>query len=242
MLRIDGQPSGLGWLPDGRLLVVSMLDHRVLRQEHDGNLAVHADVSPFARHRSNDMVVDAAGRAYVGNFGFDSAAADPADRTPAPASLTGVDPGGRVTEAAAGLMFPNGMVLTPDGATLIVAETYGARLTAFDVAPDGTLAGQRTWADLSGTGIYPDGICLDAEGAVWVADAARPACVRVRAGGEIAARQEFSQRCYACALGGPDRRTLYAMTAPTSSEAVAAQAPRGLVEQVRVPVPGAGRP
>jgi sugar lactone lactonase YvrE len=242
MLRIHGQPSGLGWLPDGRLLVVSMLDHRVLRQDRDGTVAVHADVSPFARHRSNDMLVDAAGRAYVGNFGFDSAAAEPAGRRPAPASLTAVSPDGTVTEAAAGLMFPNGMVLTPDGATLIVAETYGARLTAFDVAPDGTLSRQRTWADLSGTGIYPDGICLDAEGAVWVANAAGTACLRVRAGGGIVAEEQFSQRCYACALGGPDRRTLYAMTAPGSDEALAAQAPRGLVEQARVPVPGAGWP
>jgi sugar lactone lactonase YvrE len=242
VLRIDGQPSGLGWLPDGRLLVVSMLDHRVLRQDRDGTVAVHADVSPFARHRSNDMLVDAAGRAYVGNFGFDSAAADAAARRPAPASLTAVSPDGAVTEAAAGLMFPNGMVLTPDGATLIVAETYGARLTAFDVAADGTLSRPRTWADLSGTGIYPDGICLDAEGAVWVANAAGTTCLRVRAGGQIAAEEQFSQRCYACALGGPDRRTLYAMTAPGSDETLAAQAPRGLVEQARVPVPGAGRP
>ena len=242
VLRMDGQPSGLGWLPDGRLQVVSMLDHRVLRQEPDGSVVVHADVSPHARHRSNDMLVDPAGRAYVGNFGFDPEAADPADRAPAPTSLTAVAADGRVTEAAAGLLFPNGMVLTPDGATLIVAETYGARLTAFDVAPDGTLSGRRTWADLSGTGIYPDGICLDAEGAVWVANAARPACVRVRAGGEIAAEERFSQRCYACALGGPDRQTLYALTAPTSEESVAPLAPRGLVERARVPVPGAEAP
>ena len=241
MLRIDGQPSGLGWLPDGRLLVVSMLDHRVLRRERDGSVAVHADVSAFGRHRSNDMLVDPAGRAYVGNFGFDSRASDPDARRPAPTSLTAVSPDGAVTKAASGLLFPNGMALTPDG-TLIVAETYGERLTAFDVAPDGTLSGQRTWADLRGAGIRPDGICLDADGAVWVANAAQPSCVRVLPGGTIAAEEVFSQRCYACALGGADGQTLYVMTAPTSDETVAPQSPRGLVEKTRVAVPGAGWP
>src|ERR1700722_12182000 len=147
----------------------------------------------------------------------------PAGPRPAAASLTCVSPGGQVTEAAAGLMFPNGMVLTPDGATLIVAETYAARLTAFDVAADGTLSGRRTWADLSGAGIYPDGICLDADGAVWVANARQPSCIRVQAGGEILREERFSQRCYACALGGADRQTLYVMTAPTSAAARAAE-------------------
>lgn len=242
VLRVDGQPSGLGWLPDGQLLVVSMLDHRVLRLAPDGHLAVYADVSEISRYRSNDMLVDASGRAYVGNFGFDSDARPVNSRGPVPTALACVHPDGRVTEAAIDLLFPNGMALTPDGDTLIVAETYGQRLTAFDVAPDGTLSGRRTWADLSGGGIYPDGICLDAEGAVWVADAAQPHCVRVREGGEITDRAQFSQRCYACALGGADRRTLYAMTAPTSDPVVAAKAPLGRVEQTRVPVPGAGRP
>jgi sugar lactone lactonase YvrE len=242
MLRLDGQPSGLGWLPDGQLLTVSMLDHRILRQAPDGSVTVHADVSAFARHRSNDMLVDAAGRAYVGNFGFDNEAPDPDARQPAATSLTCVSPDGRVTQAAAGLMFPNGMALTPDGATLIVAETYAARLTAFDVAPDGTLSGRRTWADLSGAGIYPDGICLDADGAVWVANAVQPSCLRVQAGGQILQEERFSQRCYACALGDADRQTLYAMTAPSSDATRAAQAPRGQVEKTRVTVPGADRP
>jgi sugar lactone lactonase YvrE len=237
MLRLDGQPSGLGWLPDGRLLVVSMLDHRVLRQAPDGSVTAHADVSALARHRSNDMLVDGAGRAYVGNFGFDNEAGDPAAT-----SLACVSPEGRVTQAAAGLMFPNGMALTPDGTTLIVAETFAARLTAFDVAADGTLSGRRTWADLSGAGVFPDGICLDADGAVWVANARQPSCLRVQAGGEILRAERFSQRCYACALGGADRQTLYVMTAPTSEASVAAQAPLGQVEQTRVAVPGAGRP
>jgi len=242
VLRTDGPPSGLGWLPDGSLLVVSMLDHRVLRQAPDGTVSVHADVSALARYKSNDMLVDPAGRAYVGNFGFDTHPPAPAVLTPEPTSLACVQPGGRVTEAASGLVFPNGMALTPDGATLIVAETFAGRLTAFDVAPDGTLSGRRTWADLSAAGVRPDGICLDAEGAVWVANAAEPSCLRVRPGGAITAEEHFSQRCFACALGGPDRRTLYVMTAPSSVQSEAEQAPRGRVETVRVAVPGAGLP
>ena len=242
MLRIDGQPSGLGWLPDGRLLVVSMIDHRLLRQDADGAVRVHADLSSVSRHRSNDMLVDPLGGAYVGNFGFDNEAPSPTDRAPVPTSLCRVEPGGRVTEAATGLLFPNGMALTPDGGTLIVAETYGARLTAFDVAPDGTLSRRRVWADLTGTGVYPDGICLDADGAVWTAAAAQPRCILVREGGEVVTEEIFSQNCYACALGDADRRTLYALTAPTSAAAVASAGPRGLVEKARVRVPGAGLP
>jgi sugar lactone lactonase YvrE len=236
MLRIDGLPSGLGWLPDGRLLVVSMLDHLVLRQDHDGTVAVHADLSAYSRHRSNDMLVDGWGRAYVGNFGFDLEAPPPQDLT---TSLSRVDPDGSVSEAAGALLFPNGMALTPDGRTLIVAETVGARLTAFDVGPDGTLSERRVWADL---GIFPDGICLDAEGAIWAAAAAEPRCVRIREGGEIVAEVRTSQNCYACMLGDPDRRTLYAMTAPDSAAGPAAAEPRGRVERARVSIPGAGLP
>ena len=227
---------------DGRLWFSDFYGHCVHALAPDGSVTVHADVSAFARYRSNDMLVDAAGRAYVGNFGFDNEAPDPDARQPVAASLTCVSPDGEVTEAAAGLMFPNGMVLTPDGATLIVAETYAARLTAFDVSPGGVLSGRRVWADLSAAGIYPDGICLDAEGAVWVANARQPSCLRVQAGGEILQEERFSQRCYACALGGTDRQTLYAMTAPSSAAARAAAAPLALVEQARVPVPGAGLP
>jgi sugar lactone lactonase YvrE len=237
MLPLEGQPSGLGWLPDGQLLIVSMLDHRILRHAADGSTVVHADVSAFARHWSNDMLVDQAGRAYVGNFGFDFET-----DSPAPTCLTRADPDGSVVRAASDLLFPNGMALTPDGTTMIVAETYAARLTAFDVGRDGTLSGRRIWADLTGTGIYPDGICLDADGAVWVAAASQPLCARIRAGGEIIGQARFSQNCFACVLGGQDRRTLYAMTAPTAARDIASQAPRGRVEQERVAVPGAGWP
>lgn len=242
MLRMEGQPSGLGWLPDGRLLVVSMIGHLVLRQDANGALEVHADLSSVSRHRSNDMLVDPLGGAYVGNFGFDNEAPSPADRAPVPTTLCRVEPSGTVTQAATGLLFPNGMALTPDGRTLIVAETFGARLTAFDVTSDGALSGRRVWADLTGTGVYPDGICLDADGSVWTAAAAQPRCVLVREDGEIVAEAVFSQNCYACALGDPDRRTLYALTAPTSTSAIAATVPRGLVEKTRVRVPGAGLP
>jgi sugar lactone lactonase YvrE len=241
IVRIDGQPSGLGWLPDGRLLVVSMIDHLLLRQDADGALRVHADLSSVSRHRSNDMLVDARGGAYVGNFGFDNEAA-PAERAPLPTSLCRVGPNGTVTAAATDLLFPNGMVLTPDGRVLIVAETFGARLTAFEVAADGALSDRRVWADLTGTGVYPDGICLDAEGRVWTAAAAQPRCVLVREGGDIVDEARFSQNCYACALGDADRRTLYAVTAPTSAAAIAGAAPLGLIEKTRVAVPGAGLP
>jgi sugar lactone lactonase YvrE len=242
IIHIDGQPSGLGWLPDGRLLVVSMIDHLLLRLDAGKALSVHADVSSVSRHRSNDMLVDARGGAYVGNFGFDYEAASPTDRAPLPTSLCRVEPDGTVTVAATDLLFPNGMVLTPDGQTLIVAETYGARLTAFDVAADGALSDRRVWADLTGTGVYPDGICLDANGRVWTAAAAQPRCVLVQEGGDIVDEAAFSQNCYACALGDGDRRTLYAVTAPTSAAAVAAAVPRGLIEKTRVTVPGAGLP
>lgn len=241
IVRLDAQPSGLGWLPDGQLLIVSMTDHMILRLAHDGQVTPHADVSKFARHRSNDMLVDQAGRAYVGNFGFNPEAGPPGN-SPVATSLTRADPDGSVVRAAPDLMFPNGMAITPDGTTMIVAETYGARLTAFDVAPDGQLSGRRVWADLHGTGVYPDGICLDADGAVWVAAAAQPLCVRVRDGGEILEQARFTQNCFACELGGQDRRTLYALTAPTSVEAIASRQPRGRVEQTRVRVPApAGR-
>src|SRR3989454_1919541 len=163
IVEVPMQPSGLGWLPDGRLLVVSMTDRRLLRLD-GGRLVVHADLSGLAPFHCHDMVVDAAGRAYVGNFGYDYEAGQ-AFR---PAVLALVHPDGRVEPAADDLAFPNGTVITPDGGTLIVAETFAHRLTAFTITPGGGLAGRRTWASLDEQ-VYPDAICLDAEGAVWVA-------------------------------------------------------------------------
>ncbi|MBI4883734.1 MAG: SMP-30/gluconolactonase/LRE family protein [Actinobacteria bacterium] len=244
-LIVPEQPSGLGWLPDGRLLVVSMLDLRILRLEDD-ELVVHAELSTIAEFHCNDMVVDAFGRAYVGNFGFDLAAAEhsgafgEALKAYKGATLARVDPDGSVHVEATGLRFPNGTVITPDGKTLIIAETLGARLSAFDVNADGSLTKQRVWAEVPG--VAPDGICLDAEGAVWVADAVSPRCIRVRAGGEVLEELETEQNCYACMLGGDDGRTLFMLTAAGSHPDIAAAAKTGKIVSTQVAVGHAGLP
>jgi sugar lactone lactonase YvrE len=244
-LEIDDQPSGLGWLPDGRLLIVAMHRRQLLRVDADG-VRVHADLAGVAAHHANDMIVDAQGRAYVGNFGFDLDAALKARGVPGviaehpTAKLARVDPDGRVHVAADDLHFPNGCVLTPDGRTLIVAETLAMCLTAFDVAPDGTLSGRRVWATLGMRA--PDGICLDADGDVWVANAIAPECVLVAPGGAIVATVHTDQPCFACMLGGPARRTLYMMTAPSSVAEQVSAARQGRILQVEVTTPGAGRP
>jgi sugar lactone lactonase YvrE len=241
--EVAARPSGLGWMPDGSLLIVSMLDRRVLRLGLDGSVAEHADLAPWASSHCNDMVVDAAGRAYVGNFGFDLWAMWAGEQVePRPAELLRVDPDGQVSVAAEDLRFPNGTVITPDGATLIVAESGGRRLTAFDVSADGGLSNRRIWADLAPHEIGPDGICLDASGAVWVANAAGPAAVRVAEGGEVLDTVRFSQTCYACMLGGPDGRELFAVTAPTAIPAEASASALGRIESARVGVGHAGLP
>jgi sugar lactone lactonase YvrE len=244
-LEIDDQPSGLGWLPDGRLLVVAMHRKQVLRVDPDG-VQLHADLASVATYHANDMVVDAHGRAYVGNFGFrldealktrgvESVIADHPT-----AHLARVDADGSVHVAATDLHFPNGMVITPDGKTLIVAETLAMRLTAFDVGPDGSLSNRRVWATLGMRA--PDGICLDANGHVWIANAIAPECVLVAPGGAVVATVATSQPCFACMLGGDERRTLFALTAPSSIAGVASQSRQGRIECVDVEVPGAGRP
>ena len=250
-LELDDQPSGLGWLADGRLLVASMTRRVVVRREHDGSLVDHADLSAIAGFHINDMIVDDAGRAYVGNFGFDLEAAvaehglEPLLDEPGalPASLALVGPDGTARAAAHGLAFPNGMAITPDGGTLIVAETLGRRLTAFDRRPDGTLTNRRLWAAFDGDRtVLPDGICLDADGAVWVANPAAPCALRVTEGGEVLAEVETTQPAFACALGGPQRRHLVVCTAPSSSSVEASAARNGKLELVEVPTPGAGIP
>ena len=244
-LVIDDHPSGLGWLPDGRLLVVAMNQRRVLRAEASA-VRVHADLSSVAAHRANDMIVDGQGRAYVGNFGFaldEELKRRGTERVLAEnptAKLARVDPGGRVHVAAEDLHFPNGMVLTPDGRTLIVAETLGLRLTAFDVAPDGSLSNRRVWAPVGMRA--PDGICLDADGHVWIANAIAPECVLFAPGGEVVATVVTDQPCFACMLGGEDGRTLYMMTAPTSLADVVSASRQGRILTARVPTPHAGRP
>jgi sugar lactone lactonase YvrE len=245
IVELTGQPSGLGWLPDGRLLIVSMLDRKLLRLD-GGELVEHADLSGVATFHTNDMVVDSVGRAYVGNFGFDleAFAADRAaggeSISPTAAALARVDADGTVTVAAHGLEFPNGTVITPDGSTLIIAESFGRRLSAFDVGADGTLSNQRVWADLGRCA--PDGICLDADGCVWVANAVAPECIRVAEGGEIVDRIETEAPTFACMLGGPDRTTLFILTAPTSTPDEVRQQRNGRILAATVATPGAGWP
>ncbi|MEU4744046.1 SMP-30/gluconolactonase/LRE family protein [Actinosynnema sp. NPDC023658] len=232
--EVPEQPSGLGWLPDGRLLVVSMRDRRVLRLE-DGGLVEHADLTGIATFHANDMLVDAHGRAYVGNFGFDLHAAiaaggegpmmEPGWVAPG-TSLALVRPDGTVSVAAEDLKFPNGMGLLPDG-RLVVAETLAFRLTAFDVADDGTLSGRRVFAPLRDHGIAPDGIAVDADGGVWVAPALQPVAFRVEEGGAITRRVGTSRPCFAVAIVG-DR--LVCCTAPSSQPEEVAGARLGRLE------------
>ena len=231
VVHVPARPSGLGWLPDGSLLVVAMTDRRVLRVT-TAETSEHADLSSFTVTACNDMVVDAAGNAYVGYMGFDLFERP---LQPKPASLILVRPDGSANAVAPDLMFPNGVVLSPDGRTLIVAETFGRRLTAFDVAPDATLSRRRVFAELPDRA--PDGICIDRTCAVWVADAIGKACVRVLPGGTITDVIPTERGCYACALGGPDGRTLFLCTAEGYDPG--SQALRtGSIEMVRVNEPG----
>lgn len=233
--EVENQPSGLGWLPDGRLLVVSMADRRLLRLEPEG-LVLHADLSALATYHCNDMVVDRQGRAYVGNFGSEISEG----ATPMAAALILVTPDGDARIVAEDLQFPNGSVITPDGKTLIVGESWGARLTAFDLQPDGSLTNRRIWAELPGA--LPDGCCIDAESAIWVASPITREVIRVNEGGEVTQRVETEQMAIACMLGGEDRKTLFMLTAP-SVEAEECQKLRGArVEMLAVTVPGAGLP
>ncbi|MEZ4333061.1 MAG: SMP-30/gluconolactonase/LRE family protein [Myxococcota bacterium] len=238
VVDIPGRPSGLGWLPDGRLLVVSMHDRRLMRFDSSG-LAVLADLSPWCGGDANDMVVDAHGRAYVGNIGFDL---ERQPIEPRPTVLVRVDPDGSARAVASDLMAPNGMAITPDGRTLIVGESGAGCLTAFDVDAAGDLSNRRVYAPLEPGGA-PDGLCLDAEGAVWVASPTTRAFLRIREGGEITDRLPTGDRhAIACMLGGTDRRTLYLITAPTMSIRTSIPLHDGRIESVRVAVAGAGRP
>jgi sugar lactone lactonase YvrE len=222
-------------LPDGRLLIVSSGDRRLLRQEPDGSLATHADLGSLGAHPWNDIVVDGRGNAYVNNIGFDFPAGEFA-----PGIVVVVTPDGSAREVADGLAFPNGMAVTPDNATLIVAESYGQKLTAFTIAPDGTLSGRRTWADVDD---HPDGICLDADGAVWYGDVGDKRCVRVREGGEVLDVIDLHRGCFACVLGGPERRTLFmAVNEWTGAESLAGGPRMGQVVATQAPAPGVGWP
>lgn len=250
--EVPEQPSGLGFLPDGRALIVSMRDRRILRREHSGELVEHADLSGLVGSFLNDMVVDAQGHAYVGNFGFDLMSGAP----PALTTLTHVAPDGTVRTVAEDLFFPNGSVITPDGRTLVVAETFGGRLTAFDIADDHSLTNQRRWAEfgspresddaeeaLSGYGVTPDGICLDAEGAIWAADATHNRVVRIAEGGEILDEVSVAPlQVYACMLGGDDGRTLFMCAAPSFAEHERRPVREAQLLSTRVSVAKAGLP
>jgi sugar lactone lactonase YvrE len=233
--ELDDRPSGLGWLPDGRLLVVSMQDRLVLRREPDGKLVTHADLSPVAASHANDMVVAEDGTAYVGNFGSDALAG--AGR--ATAQLAIVRPDGTVLGGPDDLEFPNGSVITADGATLIVGESYARRYRAFPIAADGTLGPGRVWAEVAGRA--PDGCTLDAEGAIWFANAIGRDVARVREGGEVTDVIALPDGCYACALGGPDGRTLFVATAGTLPTPDAPSG-TGRLWSIDVDVRRAGRP
>jgi sugar lactone lactonase YvrE len=243
---IDDQPSGLGWMPDGSMLIVSMTKRQVLRRTRDGRLSVHADLNEIAGFHCNDMVVGADGRAFVGNFGFDLAAETSAGRTIGElgphqtAQLAVISPDGVARVAARDMHFPNGSVITPDGRKLIVAETFGRRLTAFDLGADGMLTNRRVWAQTGAR--LPDGICLDADGAVWIANAAAPECVRIAEGGKVLDIVETEHPCYACMLGGEDGRTLFMLTAPPLNAGPSDGTPQGKLRIASVDVPHAGLP
>ena len=234
--EVPNDPSGLGFLPDGSVLIVSMRDRRLLRLEPGGELVEHATLWDLASFHLNDMVVDDEGRAYVGNFGFDLHSGG----SPAMAELIAVEPDGSSRVVAGDMKFPNGTVITPDRSTLIVGESTGGDLLAFTIAEGGDLVDRRVWADLGGG--VPDGICLDAEGAVWYADPIRGDCIRVAEGGRELQRVETGRPCFACALGGPERRHLFVLTADDSSPETAATALSGRIDVVEVAVPGAGIP
>ena len=234
---VPGQPGGLGWLPDGRLLVVSMTDKRLLRLDA-GGLQEAADLTPLATGNCNDMVVDAQGRAYIGDWGFVNS---PPKGKATTAHLIMVTPDENARIVASNVLFPNGAVIAPDNKSLIVAESFASRLAVFDIKDDGSLANYAVWANLGET-VVPDGICLDAEGAIWVTNSGGNDVIRVKRGGEVVGRLTVASRAYACMLGGPDRRSLYLTTAAPGMFADLKSKRSGRIEVVQVDVPGDGLP
>src|SRR3954471_20327173 len=238
IVRAPSFPCCVDWLPDGRLLVVSARDGLLLRREPDGSLVTHADLSGLSEkgHPWNEIVVDGRGNTYVNNQGFDFPGGEFA-----PGTIALLTPDGSSRQVADGIAFPNGMAVMPDNSTLIVAESYGQKLTAFDIAADGGLSNQRVWADLEGG--VPDGICVDADGAVWYGDVPNRRCVRVREGGEVLETIELDRGCFACMLGGVDGRTLFMVATEWTGIANVGEGPRtGQVLAVDAPAPGAGWP
>jgi len=229
-------PFSIDWLPDGPVLVVSGRDCLLLSREPDGQLVTHADLAGLWGFPWNEIVVDGRGNAYVNNVGFDF----PAERF-LPGSIALVTPDGSLRQVSGGIAFPNGMAVTPDNSTLIIAESYAKRLTAFDIAADGSLSNRRVWADLK-DGV-PDGICLDAENAVWYADVPNKRCVRVREGGEVLQTINLDRGCFACALGGPEKRILFLLAAEwRGPDKMTDGARTGQVLAVSAPAQGVGWP
>ncbi len=244
IVEVPAQPSGLGWMPDGTMLIVSMKDKKLL-SFNKNTLSEVADLSNLAGFHCNDMVVDDQGNAYIGNFGFNTYSGEEIR----PANLILVRPGEDPCLAADDLLFPNGTVITPDGKTLIVGETYAARLTAFDINQDATLSNRRVWADFTldadeGDIPMPDGMCLDAEGAIWVASPSTAEVIRIREGGVILDRISVETNAYACMLGGDDLKTLFICTSNASGvdPESALRKKSGKIETIKVEVAGAGRP
>ena len=244
IVEVPGQPSGLGWMPDGTMLIVSMKDKKLL-SFNNNTLSEVADLSNLAGFHCNDMVVDDHGNAYIGNFGFNTYSGEEIR----PANLILVRPGEDPCVAADDLLFPNGTVITPDGKTLIIGETYAARLTAFNINQDATLSNRRVWADFTldtdeGDVPLPDGMCLDVEGAIWVASPSTAEVIRVREGGEILDRIPVETNAYACMLGGDDLKTLFICTSNASGvdPESALREKSGKIEIIKVEVQGAGKP
>jgi sugar lactone lactonase YvrE len=232
--NIASLPFSIDWLPDGRLLVVNARENRLLRREADGSFVTHADLSGLSSYGCNEIVVDGRGNIYLNNINFSFPGGEFQ-----PGFVALVTPDGAVRRVAEGVAFPNGMAVTPDNKTLICAESFGKKLTAFDIGEDGSLSNARVWAELGEWGA--DGICLDAEGAVWAASG--PRCIRVREGGEILQAIELDRFCFACMLGGEDGRTLFMVAADwTGTTDLAGTEPTGQIFTTRVRVPHAGRP
>ena len=234
--RVPSLPFSIDWLPDGRLLVVNARENRLQRMESDGSLVTHAELGGLSRYGCNEIVVDGRGNIYLNNINFEFPGGDFA-----PGFIALLTPDGRLRQVADNVAFPNGMGVTPDNSTLILAESYGRKLTAFDIAADGDLSNRRVWADLDGA--FPDGICLDAENAVWYADVPNKRCVRVREGGEVLQTVELDRGCFACMLGGEDKKTLFLVANEWGGSADIASATRtGQVLTVKAAAPGVGWP
>jgi sugar lactone lactonase YvrE len=235
--RVPSFPFSIDWLPDGRLVIISSRHRALLTLAADGSLVTHADLSGLATvPPGNEIVVDARGNVYVNGPGFNFMKGEPFS----PGTVALVTPAGDARLVADGIAFPNGMAITPDGGTLIVADSYGRELTAFDIESDGGLSNRRVWADL-GEGA-PDGICLDAEGAVWYADVPNRRCVRVRHGGEVLNSVEVDRGCFACMLGGSDGHTLFIVAREWHGPDVTRGAGTGQILATRAPAAHAGRP